>query len=933
MESAVLERDVEIGVLDSSLQALVAGRSGVVAVEAAAGLGKTSLLRHLRDAARAAGCVVLSARGAELERDFTFGAVRQLFGPVVATAGDTELFTGAAEPAERLFTPSLDTADAPHSLFPLLSGLHGLLVNITATAPAVVLVDDAQWLDLPSSRFLGFLTRRLDSVVALIVIARRTGDGEPAPIDDVLAAGDVRVLEPKGLSEAAVGQLARRVLGRDVAAELRAACHAITSGNPLLVRELLRFLGSSDLRPDATAAASVTAAGPGALRRHLVARLRREPAEVRAVVSAVAVLGDGTDLQWVARQAGLPVPTTAAAAERLVGHGIFEHDNPPAFVHAVVRDVMLSQLPLVERSAQHERAAGVLTEAGRSAEGIASHLLKTIPDSNPARVTALVAAANEAKAQGSPDNAAVYLRRALREPPPPELRSEVNRLLGNCEVHRLAPVEAEEHLRTALALADTPGQRVMCAYSLARLRNACGATDEAIELLAMAVGDLPPGAPAEVGAELEAELVGVARADIGSRSRLLEHLASFRRRPGRSPAVEKAHLSLESILAGPPAAEAPALARQALAGDRLSPDRTAIWAAVQTLVVADLLDEAEQHLDRALGTALRRGLLFPLALTRGFLARVAFLHGDLRSAADHVARGSAGLPSPNFAAPVLDAVNTHLLIEAGRPDDADRVILESVLPDGAEPRTVPDLWLLDARTRLRAEQDNPRAMLADALTCARCYRQWGAPELLDVPWRLRAGEAHRRLGDHERAGALVAEQLRIARSFGVARHVGTALRGAATLATDLTDARRLLTESVELLEQSQARLELAKALTQLGTLLIHGPDQPGGRTVLARAAELASACHATALSDRIGRVTGDRGTPRRGGGHGFTPAEREVADLATSGLTNRQIADRLHLSAKTIEAHLSRAYRKAGVRSRTQLAARLAGAGRPPGAG
>jgi DNA-binding CsgD family transcriptional regulator len=927
VRNAVLERDVEIGALDSALRELVAGRGGVVVLEAASGLGKTTLLRHLRHAAREAGCTVLSACGAELERDFTFGAVQQLFGPVLAADGEARLFAGAARAAECLFSPSAVPAEPPQSLYPLLNGLHGLVVNLAGTAPVVVLVDDAQWLDLPSSRFLGFLARRLDGVAALVVVASRAGEGDGGPLEDILAASDVRVLEPRGLSEAAVGRLVRLAFGRDAAPEFRVACHAVTRGNPLFVHELVRVLVSGGGRPDAAAAASVTAAGPGALRRHLVARLRRQPADVRAVASAVAVLGDGTDLHLVARQAGRPVPATAAAAERLVRHDLFELADPPAFVHAVVREVVLSRIPLAERGVQHERAAAVLTEAAVPAERVASHLLKITPDGNPARVTALMAAAEEARAQGSPDNAVVYLRRALREPPPLELRSELNRLLGNGELHRLAPAEADTHLRLALSQADTAAQRVVCAYSLARARNACGATDEAIELLAAAVGDLPPGVPAAVEAELEAELIGVARADLGSRSRLLEHLASFRRRPGRSPAVEDAQLSMESVLAGRPAAEVPVLARRALAGDRLGPDRTAIWAAVQTLVVADLLDEAGRHLDRALDTAVRRGLRFPLALTRAFLARVAFLRGDLAAATDHVARGTAESCSPNFAAPALEAVHAHLLIEAGRPDEADRVIRHSVLPDGAEPRTALDLWLLGARTRLRAVQGNPRAMLADALTCERSYRQWGASLMLDVPWRLSAAEAYRRLGDRESAGERVAEQLRIARSFGAARHVGVALRAAAALATSPAEARRLLTESVELLEQSQGRLELARSLTRLGTLLVAEADQAAGRTVLARAAELAAACRATALSDRIGQAMGARGTARPGG---FTAAEGQVAELATAGLTNRQIAGRLHLSEKTVEAHLSRAYRKVGVRSRTQLAAHLTGAGRHP---
>lgn len=94
--------------------------------------------------------------------------------------------------------------------------------------------------------------------------------------------------------------------------------------------------------------------------------------------------------------------------------------------------------------------------------------------------------------------------------------------------------------------------------------------------------------------------------------------------------------------------------------------------------------------------------------------------------------------------------------------------------------------------------------------------------------------------------------------------------------------------------------------------------------MLIRAADLAAGCGAAALGGQIGAALGDvtSSAPL-----GFTPAEREVAELATSGMTNRQIAERLYLSQKTVEAHLSRAYRKVGVRSRTQLAVHLAGAG------
>jgi DNA-binding CsgD family transcriptional regulator len=907
MTDALLERDAELDALDLTVRELMAGRGGVVVIEAAAGVGKSALMRHVR--AAAGECTVLWARGAPLEQDFTFGAVQQLFGPVLAGADAPKLFRGAAQVAERLFVPA---DDPPHSIHPLLAGLYGLVVNLARSGPVALLVDDAHWLDVPSLRFLGFLARRVDSLSAALVITCRGGERDDCLLDDIVATGVL--LEPKNLSETAVGALIRDATGQQPAAEFRAACHGITGGNPLFVHGLLGVLTAQGIQPDAAASASVTAAGPDALRGHLAARLRRQPASVRAVAAAAAVLGDGVDLDLVARQADVTPARAADAAERLVREGIFEQDDPPSFVHAVVRDVVLGSISLADRSASHERAAAVLTETGQPVERVASHLLQTIPKADPGRVTVLIAAADAARRQGSPDNAAVYLRRALRESPPPAVRCEVYRLLGNAEAHALATGEADTHLRMALELADSPAQRSLVAFSLARLRNACGATDEAIGLLTMAADQLPPGVPEEVVAELEAELIGTERVDIGSRSRLVGHLAAFRQRPGRSPAVEDAQLAMEAVLAGQ-SDEAVRLARRALAGDRLRLERTAIWAALQALMVTDHLTEAQHHLGRALDAARHRGLLFPLPLAHAFLARIAFLRGDLVSAAEHVELADRELRSPHFAQPARDATALHLRIDTGQCCDD--------VPDAVgEPRTGLDLWLLDAQARARRD---PRARLADALLCGRSYRRWGATSMPDVPWRLHAAEAHRQLGDREHAVALVTEELRLARSFGVPRHIGIALRSAADLAPTPSQARALLTESAELLERGQGRLELARTLACLGSTLLADGDHAGARATLARAADLATWCAAPALGRQISATLPDATAVSTGG---FTPAEREAAELATSGLTNRQIAERLYLSQKTVEAHLSRAYRKLGVRSRTQLAVHLAGAGR-----
>jgi DNA-binding NarL/FixJ family response regulator len=871
--------------------------------------------------------------------------VRQLFDAALPhdDAERARLFTGAARATEQLFgatdMPGDETGrprQAPGSLYSLLNGLYWLVVNLARAAPVVLLVDDIQWADVPSARFLGFLARRLDSVAVLVVVANRTeadpGDGL---IEDILAAQDVTVLTPRNLSGSAVANLVRGALGLDADATFCTACHSITHGNPLFVRELLRVLVANGARPDAATAPFVEAAGPHALRRYVIARLRHQPTDVQAVARAVAVLGDDTDLTLVAHQANLPRPAAVAAVEQLAHQGIFDqHDSldaqqdTPSFVHAVVRQVVLSLIPRAERSAEHARAAAVLTEGGEPVVRIASHLLRTDPDANPDRVDVLLAAADQARRRGSPGNAAVYLSRARTEPPPRALRSEVNRLLGNCQVHQQAMPEAEAHLREALALAESsPVQRALCAYSLARLLNARGAAGEAVDLLAAAVEELPRARHADLFVDLQAELIGIARTDLGRRSQLLVHLASYQRHPGMVRAVADAQLSLEAVFSGEPADAAAALARRALAGDQLAPDRAAVWAATHTLLVADRLDEAERHLNQALRTTLERGLLFPVVLIRGYLARVAFLRGDLAQAAEHVALGTQDASATNFALPVLHATQVELLLADDRLAEADAVVESGVLAGGGEPSTVLQLWLLGARIRLRAAQGATGAALADALGCGRLYTQWGARRMLDVPWRVFAAQAHDRLGEHDRAAELAAEELRLARAFGVPRHIGLAQRVTASLAENSAVSRQLLAEAVGLLESSPARLELATTLEQQGALLLQDGENRAAGEILGRAAELAAQCHAEKLTQRLHTLLTRSGArvPGRGlsGVDAFTPSERQVAELASIGLTNRQIAERLFVSEKTVEAHLSRAYRKLGVHSRTQLTVRV----------
>ncbi|MFD4636173.1 ATP-binding protein [Lentzea sp. NPDC058436] len=914
----LVERDAETAVLRAAVEAVTRGRGGVVVVDAGAGMGKTALLRRTRAVAVDAGVVVLSSRGAELERDFAFGLVRQLFETTLP--GDVEqrraLFTGAVAAVEPIF--DLGEGETG-SLFSLFNGLYWLLVSLTERGPLVLVVDDAQWADPSSMRFLGFLARRLDSVPVLLVVATRGGEHDDGGLlDDVLAAEDCAHLRLRSLSASGVARLVRgTVSGADD--EFYAACHVTTAGNPLFVRELVRVLAEDEGAGDA--ASVVASAGPDAVRGHVEARLRRQPEEVRRVAHAVAVLGDDTALALVAEQAGVDVTAAAVGAERLVRHGFFGTADPPAFAHVVLRDVVHSLVPLADRGAGHDRAARVLAASGAPVARVASHVLRTVPAERRDRVKVLVAAAAQAWQRGSPQDAGTYLARARQEPPETLLRSEVSRLLGNCEVHRLAVAEADVHLREALALADSPVQSARCAYSLARFRNACGEVPAALTLLLQAARVLPHDAPAQLVRDLVSELLGVARADLSARDELVARLTAFRATADAADPVLTAHLSVEEVFTGGRGDNAVALARTALDGNRLTPERSALWSAMNTLLVADRLVEAEQRGQRALRNAVERGQLFAVGIVHGYLARISLLRGNLTAADEHVELGTRAVPRPNVALPALDAARVHLLVERGRLDEARAVLDDGVLANGAMPQASLHTWLLESRMRLHAAQGDDEALLADALACGTLYARWGVTGLWDVQWRLHAAAAHRRAGRREEAAVLVAEQLRLARAFGVPRHVATALR--ANAGGDVGT----LAEVVRLLRGAPARLELAEALADLGEARQHGGDRAEARVVTREAAEIALECGADALAERLraGLAVGGGRPPRIKvtGVAALTPSELRVAELAADALTNRQIAENLFVTEKTVETHLGRAYRKLGVRSRTQLAVRM----------
>jgi DNA-binding CsgD family transcriptional regulator len=194
-----------------------------------------------------------------------------------------------------------------------------------------------------------------------------------------------------------------------------------------------------------------------------------------------------------------------------------------------------------------------------------------------------------------------------------------------------------------------------------------------------------------------------------------------------------------------------------------------------------------------------------------------------------------------------------------------------------------------------------------------------------LPWRTVAARALARLGRAGDASSLVEEELERARLWGTPGPIGRALRVQAELAGG--DEERLR-EAVDVLSGSAWRLERAKALTSLGRA-VRVSRRPGdARAPLTEAFAIASSCGASALVREVRTelyATGARPQTAAAGGAGaLTPSELRVATLAREGRTNREIAQALFVTPKTVEVHLSSAYRKLGIRSRVGLAAALA---------
>jgi DNA-binding NarL/FixJ family response regulator len=693
-------------------------------------------------------------------------------------------------------------------------------------------------------------------------------------------------------------------------------------------------LSLDGVRPDADHVHVVRDLGARAVSRTVLARFGRLTRETIDVGRAVAVLGEHAEVPAVAALSGLDEGQVGKASDGLVRADILRPDTPLGFVHPLVRDAVYDDLAPGERELQHSRAAGILRDAGATSEQVAAQVLLTAGRGHSWVVDSLRKAARTARRRGAADSAVAYLRRALEEPPAPERRTPVLLELGLAEVLTSAP-DAVQHLRQAYEALDDPLERAAVAGALCRALLATGAPAEGAEVASRAAAAIPRGHE-DVRGPLEAFVVESLIFGVGDP-------AAMQRLDELGPPTPDADIGAKMLaataamlwaLAGArPAPDCVAMALTALAGGQLIEADTPMAGlfAIVALVLADR-EEADAAWDDALEVAQRQGSLFSLSsisLWRGFTmhrrGELAEAEELLRTALDEVnLYGYAGI-----AVQVGRAFLAATLLERGDSDGAWRVLDPRFY--AADGSYAARAWLT-SRMQLLVAEGRAEEALETADELERTLSWVAHPAGLAIgPWRLLKAEALDLLERHDEALALAQTDLELARRFGAPGTVGSALRVLGTLEREA--GLEHLRQAVDVLSESPARLEHAKALAALGATLRRSGNRAEAREPLRAALDLAQPCGARTLAERtLEELVATGARPRHTARHGvdaLTTQELRIARLAADGRSNREIAQTLFLTIRTVEMHLTHAYQKLEIASRKQLAQAL-GTGTTP---
>ncbi len=904
--------------VDELLAAARGGRSGALLVSGEPGIGKTALLAYAR--AMATGMRVLEAVGSEAERHLAFAGLADLLGPVL---GRVDRIPGPQADALRgalaLGPPS------PGDRFTTYAAVLSLLAAAAEDGPLLCIVDDAHWLDAGSLEAVAFAGRRLRAEGVVLLVGAREG------VDPLIDDSPLPRLRLVALAPGPAEHLLEDRAGRALPAEVRQALVRGAAGNPLALIELADVLSADQLEgreplPDplpvgphlTRALLQPVAALPEATRRALLVASADDGA-ARFLVPALGAQGLGmADLEPAERADIVATgPVRVSFSHPLVRAAVYHAaagpDRRAAHAAHAVAAASVGKTDALDRRAWHlalasagpdESVAAELEDAARRAAGrnaywAAGEALEAAARLSPRtadRARRLTEAGRNALAAGAFPRAAALLDQVVALPVEPALQMEARVIRGYVEMFGGSARRAVDMLVTSAEAMEASMPFVAAsllaqATMPAQLRGDAQAT----QALARRAEVLAEGAPPDVRSIVDA---AVAAAE------------NYRGRP--------------VVLAPETEGE---LARQAAAGDPMA----YFWAiaVLQFHMLEERYDLALERLDAFTGAARMRSTPSALPFPLCFRAEVLFRLGRLQEAHADASEAAQIADETRQALMCSYAYGTLARVDAvlGRADDcraharraiADVAVNEADILTGYSEAALGLLALGEGR-------------LSDALdhlvAIDRRIAGLGSPHPQIIPFAQDLIETRIRLGRTDEATEDLERLARRAETAGGSWPKAAVARCRGLLAGD--DAfEAQFTAALALHERTPTPFERGRTLLCLGERRRRARRMRDARGPLMEALALFESIGAApwaAWARRELRAAGGRpAEPRPEPVDGLTPQELRVALAVSGGATNKEAAAALLISPKTVEYHLARIFGKLGVRSRTELAARLA---------
>ncbi|MEU5951726.1 AAA family ATPase [Streptomyces sp. NPDC047525] len=913
--------DRELTQLNRMLGSCLSRKGGVVLIDGTVTSGKTELLRSFSENALEENALVLSALAVQTEKEIPFGVVDQLaHNAPMQFAEIAELQEIIATGASVSTTSGADPERVTPEHGRVLAQLHAAVIRLAEQGPVVITVDDLHHADRISLQFLCYLARRILNKRVLLVLGVQTGAVPIFPLFQMEMSSQTNcrrvVLEP--LSVRQVGDLLRERAGGEEAARLTPLYHALSGGNPLLVNALLADgLGTMDVL--------YTEGGLPNYRRAVLTCLQRMDRISAEVAQGIAVLEATGSRHLIDRLLGLDSALVRRAEHILYRSGLL---TAQGYRHGEARTAARESLSAEQHEELHTRAARLLFQEGAGGTDVGTHLLAADSAKEPWAVPLLIEAAEQQLRADDLDRATAYVRLAQREAVTEQQHADVTLMLARTE-WRLNPAVVARHLAPRPGSSAEPalqsGQVVQMVQGLLEQ----GLLEQAQEALRW-VGD--SGFDAQ---HADCEAWTAFKVWLGCTYPLhafqLPGVPERTCPPGQPrnarPVGElaaSAHL-LASVLRGDLADPGLELAEDRFRRLRLTGSTfEALGITLRALVYADQYGTAYDWGEVLFKDANDRNEPAWLALFASIMSEAALGRGELGAAAEYARTAmtsGAELNGPAMSGVSL-AVRILALVESGDLDGASRLLSRSAPDTAAHGRQ--GLHLLHARGHYHLANQQPHLALRDFESCGQRMSAWGLDSPSFIPWRTDRAQALIALHRYEETRELAEEQLAVLGPLQ-GRTRAMTLR---VLAEVTIPERRpvLLEEALQVMVEAPDHVEVARILGLLGrTHQALGEPAIAGR-FLERARDTARACGADRLLATLGEdadTTSCDDDVRSIAD--LSAAEQRVALLIGEGRTNSEAAAKLFVTVSTVEQHLTRIYRKLGIKQRSDLRARLIG--------